>query len=532
MELFPSGGVPHWQLVVVLMAVISLYLILCRFADYGIIDDTYISLRYARNLAEGKGLVFNPGEQVEGYTNFLWTIFLSVGFFFKLDGVSVSIGLGVLGGCALLILVFFITHHHLAFRKTISRSIAAPLCVMIQLPFLCYSLSGLETTFFTLLITASIYFTFMGMKKESWLNCASLTLAIASLTRPEATTLFFFNLIFLFWYRKRNEQHISLFLLISYAAIYISLVGSFFLWRHYYFGFWLPNSYYVKVGGGLNPSIIKNGIEYVWRFSLLTYLIGVLPFLFFTPSFRKEPKFIYLISFIIVYLGSVIYEGGDHLAMFRFCVPVIPIVAIFYQEGWAYVIVNKILKHYTSFNRLSWLLLFLILVLITGISSSFLIYRAPSKHGLTEYGRSKLEVKLAKQWADFGQWLKKNTKGDEKIALITAGAIPFYSELYTIDMAGLTDTHIAHMPVELGKSYIGHEKFDNEYVLSQKPHFILTHHLVQFNRYLDEKTYNKMAYFTAHRELVKMPALHREYRYRCVKAGTNQFYSFYLLRTQ
>src|SRR5262245_49032609 len=36
-------------------------------------DDAFISFRYARNWAEGQGLVWNPGERVEGYTNFLWT---------------------------------------------------------------------------------------------------------------------------------------------------------------------------------------------------------------------------------------------------------------------------------------------------------------------------------------------------------------------------------------------------------------------------------------------------------------------------
>ena len=38
------------------------------------IDDAYISLRYARNLVSGTGLVYNPGEYVQGYTNFLWVM--------------------------------------------------------------------------------------------------------------------------------------------------------------------------------------------------------------------------------------------------------------------------------------------------------------------------------------------------------------------------------------------------------------------------------------------------------------------------
>src|SRR5438067_8589447 len=40
-------------------------------------DDAFISFVYARNLAEHGQLVFNLGERVEGYTNFLWTVFLA-----------------------------------------------------------------------------------------------------------------------------------------------------------------------------------------------------------------------------------------------------------------------------------------------------------------------------------------------------------------------------------------------------------------------------------------------------------------------
>ena len=52
-------------------------------------DDAYISFRYARHLAEGAGLRFNPGESppVEGYSNFLWTLWLALG---ELAGVAAT----------------------------------------------------------------------------------------------------------------------------------------------------------------------------------------------------------------------------------------------------------------------------------------------------------------------------------------------------------------------------------------------------------------------------------------------------------
>src|SRR5437867_13225676 len=57
-------------------------------------DDAYISFVYARNLARHGQLVFNLGERVEGYTNFLWTVLLAG--FLKI-GVPAELASRVLG---------------------------------------------------------------------------------------------------------------------------------------------------------------------------------------------------------------------------------------------------------------------------------------------------------------------------------------------------------------------------------------------------------------------------------------------------
>ena len=63
------------------------------------IDDAFISFRYARNLARGMGLVYNAGERIEGYTNFLETPILAAGI--KL-GVEPTVTAKVVGGMAAL----------------------------------------------------------------------------------------------------------------------------------------------------------------------------------------------------------------------------------------------------------------------------------------------------------------------------------------------------------------------------------------------------------------------------------------------
>ncbi len=55
-----------------------------------VLDDAFISYRYAAHAADGHGFVWNVGEAVEGYTNFLWTWLLSIALRLELEPVLAS----------------------------------------------------------------------------------------------------------------------------------------------------------------------------------------------------------------------------------------------------------------------------------------------------------------------------------------------------------------------------------------------------------------------------------------------------------
>ncbi|HMJ10771.1 MAG TPA: hypothetical protein VK524_05155, partial [Polyangiaceae bacterium] len=63
-------------------------------------DDAFISFRYAQNLVHGRGLVFNVGERVEGYTNFLWVLVLAGAGRLGFDIVRCATVLGIVFGAA------------------------------------------------------------------------------------------------------------------------------------------------------------------------------------------------------------------------------------------------------------------------------------------------------------------------------------------------------------------------------------------------------------------------------------------------
>ncbi len=66
----------QWGIVALLLG----YLVWnCLYYYPSTVDDTFICFRYAANWLAGEGLVFNPGERVEGYSDFLWVV-ISAGF--------------------------------------------------------------------------------------------------------------------------------------------------------------------------------------------------------------------------------------------------------------------------------------------------------------------------------------------------------------------------------------------------------------------------------------------------------------------
>ena len=115
-------------------------------------DDSYISNRYSQNFAAGKGLVYNVGEYVEGYTNFLWVVLVAIGM--KLGGGAepVSLGLGVFFLFVTLVATFL-----LARRLFKSEAFALVPCFLLvcQGPMILWSVSGLEASCFAAMTPTS-----------------------------------------------------------------------------------------------------------------------------------------------------------------------------------------------------------------------------------------------------------------------------------------------------------------------------------------------------------------------------------------
>ncbi|MBN1306379.1 MAG: hypothetical protein JXA18_00580 [Chitinispirillaceae bacterium] len=143
------------KIIMFMMAISAVYIVLAINYLTFTVDDSFITYRYADNLARGKGLVYNEGERVEGTSNFLFTVILAIMRKSGVDLMAAAKVLGILFGMLTLICT-------IALSQSINdgysfRVLIAPLFAVANVSFLVWSVAGLETTMYTFLLTLALY---------------------------------------------------------------------------------------------------------------------------------------------------------------------------------------------------------------------------------------------------------------------------------------------------------------------------------------------------------------------------------------
>ena len=154
------------------------------FVEY-LTDDTFIFLRYARHLAQGLGLAFNPGEPTYGFTSVLWVWLLSPAF--KL-GIS---PIGWAKGLAFLLALGAILGFGAWARKRLSPSAAAAAMVAFAVNgwLVRWTAAAMETALVLALITWGLWRTAVEAEEPGRRPLAALIFAVGVLARPEVALL-------------------------------------------------------------------------------------------------------------------------------------------------------------------------------------------------------------------------------------------------------------------------------------------------------------------------------------------------------
>lgn len=385
------------------------------------IDDMYISLRYAKNWAEGNGLVWNIGEEpVEGYSNFsfvaLATLALRVGF----DPVIV---LKAVNAFSLLLSTAAI---YCLSRLWFSRWLAFIPCLWL-LTYrgeILWAVSGLETIFYQALICFSLFFLLRGMGYSAYSQerqeptlfffaIAGLLLALAGLTRPETPALMFlFVLLALLDSPKKNraDYYKKLFFGVSLCLL---IFLPYFFWRWAYYGRLFPNPVYCKAFNGSFGLADKR------------YLILALPFLLLSlPAIIKAKDKRHYFFWIpsLVYLALLL--NADPLSAFenRLFLPVfvllLPLAFLGFTRLLDYFLPKKDEVYYAGLLVGAFWIAFLLLHPFSLVNYRF----------FTQNPQSGIRLRN-----EILSWLEKNVPGSSSVFLADAGQIPYLSPLRFLD---------------------------------------------------------------------------------------------------
>lgn len=449
-------------------------------------DDAYISMRYSYNLAHHGELTFNLGERVEGYTNFLWTVLLAGAIKVGLNPELASQLFGWFFGALALVFVYRITR--------LLRDGAPPsgwdYVAVCMLPtwgcFAVWCSGGLETQMFCALMLAGLARYLAETADPGRRPWSGVLFALSAMTRPEGMLIFgLVGLHRLAVNIVAERRYLPTVRQMIWGLGFLLPFGVFMAWRYSYYGDLLPNTFYVKAGSGAAMAK-KWGLPYLWDFVHFNRIYVLLPLLFLLPwrskvSVAQEPRrsshtvvFSLLLPIVLIYTAYVTWVGGDFMAMSRFFVPVMPLIAILAQEGLRRLVAARDAQgQATTVSARPRLRLALVVVplLAGGCLNSYGLHRQSQKMSYYRWGLD--TVAYLRKFADdriiIGRWMREQLPSDTYYSVGGAGASVYASRLRALDAFGLNDHWIAHNGPRVGDRP-GHGKMAPEhYILKKKP---------------------------------------------------------------
>ncbi|MBI2419733.1 MAG: hypothetical protein HYV28_17860, partial [Ignavibacteriales bacterium] len=300
-------------------------------------DDAFITFRYVKNFTANNGLVFNVGERVEGYTNFLWLVVLIALNYVKFNYAEYAGYLSSFFGILILIVIFLISRQ---IDKNAGKSSSGislnliPVFLLVFSPSIAYwAVSGMESMLFIFLFLSALYFYFKKDNRTSINYYTPVFLALAALTRPEG--IYLWGIIYLHKFigvQFSRKEIFSKNNLIE-VAIFLMPVLMHTTFRLFYYGYLFPNTFYAKTS--FDSTSLQAGLLYFRVFCqdyLLYGFVLVLPlFLLTKKEYRGEVTlFFTIVAFYSLYVISI---GGDMLPLHRFWLPILPIIYIYFGKS-------------------------------------------------------------------------------------------------------------------------------------------------------------------------------------------------------
>jgi arabinofuranosyltransferase len=390
------------------------------FSFIGLVDDAYISFRYSHNLAEGEGLVFNPSEYVEGYTNLLWTLLMALpevlGFPTYLFAAYVGAGFGLLA--------LIETWRICRLMDLSTWGTAAAVLALGAYPDFWRSITtGLEGGLFAFLLALAVRL--LLLERPAW---AGLVGGLMFATRPESALLLgVFALYVLLATEERGRG------LVALIAPWLALIAVLTAWRLYYYGALIPNTITAKSPPERSLEVLQTnalmGLEYLeafaWSAAPLALGASVASILA-----RRKPAVWLCFGAFAAEIPAVLVNGGDWMEHYRLLSVFAPLLAVLLG-----VAVDRLsARAVPMFPRPA--LLFL-LALIVVCSTFFFLYS-------WDLSPDADVAEADPCWQILSEEVKPALSPSDVMAPDVLGLISYENpDVYSHDPLGLTDRHVA-----------------------------------------------------------------------------------------
>ena len=261
-------------------------------------EDIYINLKYAKNIANGDGIIFfEGGPRTEAVSDFLFTILVS---FVSIFGINLGIAsalLNSLGAFLITYISIIVCRKNGNFLNTQLVGLGSTI-ILLGSPIFANSIGGWSTLLYSGIITLTFFVLWKSNSNKffliPWLGL------ILSLYRPDgviAGIVSCFVSLFLLFLNQDNQ--IKKFILNCICAAIFGII--YLLWRYYYFDLVLPLPFYVKTNydsqiPGLNDTIR-------WFLNIIPFI----PCLLIVPLLGKGAKrfVVSLLPFILLILAFI-----------------------------------------------------------------------------------------------------------------------------------------------------------------------------------------------------------------------------------
>jgi hypothetical protein len=422
-------------------------------------DDAFISFRFADNLVRGHGLVWNPGERVEGYTDFLWTLLMAGAIACRLDPAQASLVVDL--GCAAALLWLC---DRLARRLSPDGARAtlpvAAILLGANYTFASFGTSGMETMPAALAATLAL---------ERALARAPLAAGAAGIAatwlHPDHGLLYASLGLALLLERdlRPGPKRVALREITLYALPFFLVYLPYFFWRWRYYGDLFPNTYYAKSGGG---AYFTQGAVYLAASFSNANLWGALPLAMYGVWRSRKNLFgRYVAIAVPLYLVYVAKIGCDYMVG-RLCVAVLPLMMLSAEIG----LCELRAKERPSLAAAGLFLLGVCLLPTPLLAPREVRWYLADERTHTPL-RSFAPLAIDSEMFDRAMYFKHHCTDrglHPRIADTEIGMIGYFTKLEIIDAFGLCDRTVAHSEiVERGRP--AHEKRAAEsYLISRE----------------------------------------------------------------